>query len=329
MLSKDLIVKDNKLIRAKYSLNLHQTRFIAHMASRIERKDMDFFTYTIRLNILLDILNIERRHWKRLEKTLTQLIAKIIVIEKSDLEITKTALLSYFRIDKKSEIVEYRFDKSMKPYLLDLGNKFRKGSYTKLSFEKIVGFNSQYSAKLYEVLEMKAKQSEAYKNSAMLIFEYDLEELKELLLGQYNLDTGEINIPKSYNVFGNFKKRVLDPAHKELKEKGEYFFEYKTLKVKNRVHSIEFTIHKNSEKIKKDLKEKKRHVLLKGEEKQLVAEQIKRMLARQGSKIKDKFKYEQKMMQLYFRGELKYDKDLQKIKEELDRKALEKMMGSV
>jgi hypothetical protein len=35
------------------------------------------------------------------------------------------------------------------------------------------------------------------------------------------------------------------------------------------------------------------------------------------------------MMQLYFRGELKYDKDLQKIKEELDRKALEKMMGSV
>jgi len=45
MLSKDLIVKDNKLIRAKYSLNLHQTRFIAHMASRIERKDMDFFTY--------------------------------------------------------------------------------------------------------------------------------------------------------------------------------------------------------------------------------------------------------------------------------------------
>ena len=89
-MSKDLIVKDNKLIRAKYSLNLHQTRFIAHMASRIEKKDMDFFTYTIRLNILLDILNIERRHWKRLEKTLTQLIGKIIVIEKSDLEITKT-----------------------------------------------------------------------------------------------------------------------------------------------------------------------------------------------------------------------------------------------
>jgi plasmid replication initiation protein len=319
---KDLIVKDNKLIRAKYSLSLYQTRFIAHMASRINRDDTDFFTYTIRLNELLKLLNIERRHWKRLDKTLTELIGKIIVIENSDIEIKKTALLSYFSIDKKTEIVEYRFDKSMKPYLLDLGNKFKKGSYTKLSFEKIVGFSSQYSAKLYEILEMKAKQSEAYRNSAMLVFEYDLQDLKELLLGQYNLKTGNIEIPKSYNIFGNFKKRVLDPAHRELKEKGEYFFEYQTLKVGNRVVGIQFTIHKNGEKIKKEAREKRRQFLLKGEEKQLVAEQIKRMIARQGDKIRDKLKYEQKMMQLYFQGKLKYDKDLQEIKDELDKKAL-------
>jgi plasmid replication initiation protein len=323
---KDLIVKDNKLIRAKYSLSLYQTRFIAHMASRINRDDTDFFTYTIRLNEILELLNIERRHWKRLDKTLTELIGKIIVIENSDIEIKKTALLSYFSIDKKTEIVEYRFDKSMKPYLLDLSNKFKRGSYTKLSFEKIVGFSSQYSAKLYEVLEMKAKQSEAYRNSAMLVFEYDLEDLKELLLGQYNLKTGNIEIPKSYNIFGNFKKRVLDPAYKELKEKGEYFFEYQTLKVGNRVVGIQFTIHKNGEKIKKDAREKRQQFLLKGEEKQLVAEQIKRMIARQGDKIRDKLKYEQKMMQLYFQGKLKYDKDLQVIKDEMDKRALEVLM---
>ena len=324
---KDLIVKDNKLIRAKYSLSLYQTRFIAHMASRINRDDTDFFTYTIRLNELLELLNIERRHWKRLDKTLTELIGKIIVIENSDIEIKKTALLSYFSIDKKTEIVEYRFDKSMKPYLLDLSNKFKRGSYTKLSFEKIVGFSSQYSAKLYEILEMKAKQSEAYRNSAMLVFEYNLEDLKELLLGQYNLKTGNIEIPKSYSIFGNFKKRVLDPAHRELKEKGEYFFEYQTLKVGNRVVGIQFTIHKNGEKIKKDAREKRRQFLLKGEEKQLVAEQIKRMIARQGDKIRDKLKYEQKMMQLYFQGKLKYDKDLQMIKDEMDKRALEVLMS--
>ena len=326
-MSKDLIVKDNKLIRAKYSLSLHQTRFIAHMASRINRDDDDFFTYSIRLNELLELLKIERRHWKRLDRTLTELMGKIIVIENSEFEIRKTALLSYFMIDRRSEIVEYRFDKSMKPYLLDLNNKFKNGSYTKLSFEKIVGFNSQYSAKLYEVLEMKAKQSEAYKNSAMLEFEYDLNDIKELLLGEYNLKTGNIDIPKSYRVFGNFKKRVLDPAHKELKEKGEYFFEYETLKVGNRVVGIKFTIFKNGEKIKKDFHEKKKAMLLSGKEKNLAMEQIRRIIERKGDTIKDKLKYEQKLFQLYLRGELKYDKDLEAIRKEMEAKELSELLN--
>ena len=326
-MSKDLIVKDNKLIRAKYSLNLHQTRFIAHMASSINRDDVDFFTYNIRLNELLELLKIERRHWKRLDRTLSELMGKIIVIENNEFEVRKTALLSYFMINRKNEIVEYRFDKAMKPYLLDLNNKFRNGSYTKLSFEKIVGFNSQYSAKLYEVLEMKAKQSEAYKNSSILEFEYSLIEIKELLLGDYNLKTGNIDIPKSYNVFGNFKKRVLDPAQKELKEKGEYFFEYKTLKVGNKVVSIKFKILKNGEKIKKDFVEKKKAMLISGKEKNLAMEQIRRIIERKGDSIKDKLRYEQKLFQLYLRGQLKYDKDLEAIRKELEANELSELLN--
>ncbi len=38
--------------------------------------------------------------------------------------------------------------------------------------------------------------------------------------------TEKLEIPKSYQVFSNFKKRVLNPAYKELKEKGDYYFEY-------------------------------------------------------------------------------------------------------
>ena len=100
-----MIIKDNKLIRAKYSLNLHQTRFIAHMASRVNRNDLDFFTYEISLNELLKTLKIERRHWRRLERTLTTLMTKIIVIESNEYHIEKTVLLSYFKIE--NEIVKY------------------------------------------------------------------------------------------------------------------------------------------------------------------------------------------------------------------------------
>ncbi len=44
-----------------------------------------------------------------------------------------------------------------------------------------------------------------------------------MLLGNFNPYTEKLEIPKSYQVFSNFKKRVLNPAYKELKEKGDYY----------------------------------------------------------------------------------------------------------
>jgi len=281
------------------------------MASLINRDDKDFCTYTIPLNELLEILKIERRHWKRLDRTLLVLMGKVIVIEDSEYETEKTMLLSYFKIDKKTEMVQYRFDKSLKPFLLDLNNKFKKGSYTKLSFEKILSFESQYSAKMYEVLEIKAKQSESYKNKNILEFEYDLQDFKELLLGEYNLKTGKIDIPKSYDRFNNFKARVLDMAYRELKEKGDYFFEYEPIKVRKKVQSLKFKIFKNGEKIKKDFHEKKKLLLQNSTTKALAQEQIRRIIERKKDTIKDKLKYEQKLFQLYLKGELKFDRDIQ------------------
>jgi hypothetical protein len=45
--------------------------------------------------------------------------------------------------------------------------------------------------------------------------------------------------------------------------------------------------------------------------KALAQEQIRRIIERQGDKVKDKLKYEQKLFQLYLKGELKFDKDIQ------------------
>jgi len=110
-------------------------------------------------------------------------------------------------------------------------------------------------------------------------------------------------------------------------EKGEYFFEYDTLKVGKKVVSIKFKILKNREKIKKDFHEKKKTMLLSGKEKNLAMEQIRRIIERKGDNIKDKLKYEQKLFQLYLRGELKYDKDLEAIRKELEKKELSELLN--
>ena len=320
--NKDLIVKDNKLITSKYHLTLTQIKFISFMSSQINKNDEDFFTYSFPVNDILKILDMRRVHYKQLRVSLRELMLKYIVLENSENAIKETTFLSYFHIDKKNDLIEMRFDKSLKPFLLQLNRKF-----TKLSLAKILRFNSQYTIRMYEIIESKINIYDKYKNRNLLKFEYSVSDFREMMVGDYDYKTEQINIPKSYNVFNNFKRKILDISYKELKEKGDYYFEYETIKTGRKVTDIRFEIHKNGEKIKQDIKEKRKQFLLKGEEKQLVAEQIKRMIARQGDKIRDRLKYEQKMMQLYFRGELKYDKDLQEIKDELDRRALGEMLS--
>jgi len=68
-------------------------------------------------------------------------------------------------------------------------------------------------------------------------------------------------------------------------------------------------------------------MLLSGKEKNLAMEQIRRIIERKGDSIKDKLRYEQKLFQLYLRGELKYDKDLEAIRQELESKEIRELLG--
>lgn len=248
-------------------------------------------------------------------------MTKYIVLEDNEVSVKETTFLSYFHLDKEQDLIEVEFHKSLKPFLLQLNKKF-----TKLSLAKILNFNSQYSIRMYEILESRVNIYDKYKNRNLLEFEYKLSDLKEILSGNYNDKTEQVEIPKSYSLFGNFKLKVINVAYEELKEKGEYYFEYELIKTGRFYTDIKFTIFKNGEKIKKDFAEKKKIMLLSGKEKNLAMEQIRRIIERKGDTIKDKLKYEQKLFQLYLKGELKYDKDLEAIRKELEAKELSELL---
>ena len=319
-MANDLIVKDNRLITAKYNFSKTQVKFIAFMASRIDKDDIDFFTYEMPLNDMLNILGIESSNIKHLDNTLTDLMTKIVVIQEDEEFIEKSVIVSYFKIDKRKNMVIYRFDKAMKPFLLQLQSNF-----TKLSLEKILNFVSSYTIRMYEIIEQRASILKKYKNEKLVTFEMDLQELKEVLVGEYNTKKGRIEIKKSYERYNNFKMKILDVAYKELKEKGDYYFEYEPIKTGRSVTSINFTIKTNKQKIKDDFKKRKRTHLLNGKEKQLAQEQIRRIVERTKT-IKDPIKFEQALFKKYLAGTLNYDKDLQLIKETLDRTEIENIL---
>jgi plasmid replication initiation protein len=306
--SNDLIVKKNQLITSKYHLTLIQAKFISYMSSQINKDDDDFLTYDLKLNETLQLLGIDDRNYLKIRKALRRLLTTYFIIEDDKSIIEETTFLSYFKMTKSENSLQMRFDKSLKPFLLQL-----KANFTKLSLAKILKFNSSYTIRFYEILEFRATQYETYKNKNLLLFEYDLEELKEMLVGEYNEETEEIEIKKSYKLYANFKNKVLDVAYKELKEKGDYYFEYEPIKKGRAYSSIKFTIFKNGEKIKKDFHQKRKAMLQKSTIKALAKEQIRRIIERQGDNIKDKLKYEQKLFQLYLKGELNFDKDIQEV----------------
>ena len=148
--SKDLIVKDNNLITAKYHLTLKQIKFISFMSSKINKDDKDFLTYSFKINDILNVLGMQRVHYKQLRVSLRELMTKYIILENNEYFVKETTFLSYFDIDKKNDLIKMRFDKSLKPFLLQLNKKF-----TKLSLNKILKFNSQYTIRMYEILESK------------------------------------------------------------------------------------------------------------------------------------------------------------------------------
>jgi len=194
--NKDLIVKDNNLITAKYHLTLTQIKFISFMSSKINKDDEDFFTYSFKINDILNVLGMQRVHYKQLRVSLRELMTKYIILENNEYFVKETTFLSYFDIDKKNDLIKMRFDKSLKPFLLQLNRKF-----TKLSLSKILTFNSQYTIRMYEILESKINIYDKYKNRNLLKFEYDIDEFKKIMVGNYDYKTEQIKIPKSYNLF--------------------------------------------------------------------------------------------------------------------------------
>ena len=121
----------------------------------------------------------------------------------------------------------------MKPYYLQL-----KREFTPIVLEYLIGLNSIYSLRLYELLKQREK---------LFFWKITVTELKILLC-----------VEDKYDLYGHFKSRVLDIAQDELKEKTDIYFTYKEVLKGRSVDTLYFSIKHNLTKEEKEsLKEQK------------------------------------------------------------------------
>lgn len=122
-----------------------------------------------------------------------------------------------------SGIVKLKLDDDLKPFLLQASGTMQ----SKLKY--YFAMNSKYSMRLYELL----KSWDGVKKK-----EFEIEELR------LSIDA----IEKSYESFGKFKQRILDPSVREINEYTDLSISYTTKTRGRKVLAVVFDIARQTEK---------------------------------------------------------------------------------
>lgn len=226
MVKNKLIVKSNYIVEASYKLSVGEQRVIYVLTSMINKDDADFKLYKFTAKEFANIIGTKS---KNIYSQVSQYVEALrdrdltIIKEKS---ILKTKWLSSAEYFVDEGYVELEFSPKLKPYLLLLKERF-----TKLSLEQMVTFNSQYSGRIYEILKQ-------YQNIGFRIFK--VEDLKSLL----GIEIGE------YKLYGDFKRKILLKAQKEINYGSELLIDFEEIKKGRKVEGIKFIIKANGKAIR-------------------------------------------------------------------------------
>ena len=214
------IALSNSLITSKYSLTKEEQNLIYLVIAQIDKDDEDFKDYCISTS------DLERMTGKvhnkgRIKKLQDSIMRKPIKIEKESV----VNWFSYIRVVPNQSSIIVRFDKALKPYLLQL-----KEFFTKTDLITLLKFSSKYSSRLYLLLKSEFDKQKKYKSKLKVIFSV------EFFHVNYDL-------PNSYKYrYSSFKRDFLNLSLNEINQKTNLKISYNEIKQGRKVVEIEFEI---------------------------------------------------------------------------------------
>lgn len=226
------VVKGNELIqRSRFDLSLPEQKTIAYICSMIkpvsaaENRGIPYqLDYQFNIIEYCKICGIEYNSGKNyadIKATLKKLRDKSFWMQLPNGAETVVAWLDRVTTDKRSGLATVRIDDRLAPYLFDLGQRF-----TKYQLKNILGMKSQFSVRFYEI-------AKSYEFKKTIVF--DLEELKHLLM---------VDDVPSYQNFKDFRKKVLEPAEREINDLSDINISFQPIKRGRKVVKIQLNITK-------------------------------------------------------------------------------------
>jgi len=183
------VTQSNRLVEARYSLNLNEQRVVLYMISLIHPEDEDFKDYSLKLSDIVNMAGLKNKNiYTELQDLLIGLRRKTLVIPNSDGYLV-SGWVSSAEYREKEGVVLLSFDAKLKPYLLKL-----KEQFTKYRLCHVTNFRSTYTIRIYMLL----KQYET-----IGCREFELQDFRKIL-----------DIKNKYPHFPELRRRVINIAQK-------------------------------------------------------------------------------------------------------------------
>jgi plasmid replication initiation protein len=216
------VVKANALIqKSRFSLSTQQQKIVLFLISQIEPQDEDFNLYEFKIADFCRVCGIDPQgdNYTALKNQIKAISDKSLWIELENGEETLLRWIERPYISKRNGTIKIKIDREMKPYLLQLKERF-----TEYELIYTLNFKSKYSIRLYEYLKsIHYRKLKPYERTM------DIEKFQKLL-------------DSNYTEFKDFHTRVLKPAQKEINTYSDIIFDYEIIKEGRKAVAISFTV---------------------------------------------------------------------------------------
>ncbi len=222
-----ILMKHNALIKAKYSLTLVQNRVFEFLLYNFQKEKDGVLSCKIHRDDFKKLIGKEKdKTIKGISDLLESLRVKEILIaekikEKQKYKWHRFGLINGSIYDEDADIFTVKATEEIYTLIQEYYDK--KGGYTPVNLIVKLSMNNYYAQRLYDLLRIWSGTKK--------VITYDVAELKELL-----------QIEEKYNLYADFKRRVILPAIKELNSTGYFEIEIKENKTGRKVDSIDFIV---------------------------------------------------------------------------------------
>jgi len=214
------------LVNARFALTRGELDIIIVLMTAIKKEDEDFKDYQFTMK---DLEKKTNRKWnsKQLKGLIESIMSKPLELpkEKDDKSWILIPWFSYFEYDKNG-LITCRFDKGLKPYLLQLS-----GTQIISHYLYLLPMSSSYSKRMY-----------------LLLKEYD-----KIGSRKFNIEVLQtaLKVPKSHKTrYNKFKQDVLQRSEHDINKFTDLEVNFIEKKQGRKVHEIVFFIRKNNNTLK-------------------------------------------------------------------------------